>query len=79
MVTTPPAAGQRSLCSPGNHTGILGCPGSPDSLGEGGWEGWALLVAGDEEDLLSTLPALYEPDGGVDNSIMFMWVQWRVN
>lgn len=49
----------------------------PDSLGEGGWEGWALLVAGDEEDLLSTLPALYEPDGGVDNSIMFMWVQWR--
>ena len=29
MVTTPPAASQRSLCSPGNHTGILGCPGSP--------------------------------------------------
>ena len=29
----------------------------PDSPGEGGWEGQALLLAGDEEDLLSTLPA----------------------
>lgn len=48
----------------------------PDSLGEGGWEGQALLLAGDEEDLLSTLPALYEADGGVNNSIMFRWVQW---
>ena len=60
------------------HLGVSWKP-VPDSPGEGGWEGWALLVAGDEEDLLSTLPALYEPDGGVDNSIMFIWVQWRVN
>ena len=47
-----------------------------DSPGEGGWEGQALLLAGDEEDLLSTLPALCEADGGVNNSIMFRWVQW---